>query len=291
MKITANFLLLLTLRFTFGSVWGQSSDNTPQLWQPYRITPRTGAQHVDLSGSGWTLSHTDKPIAAIGKLTENQKDAFQTSIPNSVHWSLFKAGKLPHPYAYKNSEQYKWTDEKAWYYKKTFPTPANSSGNRDAGPHVFLCFDGVDYFAKVWVNDSLVGVHEGMFGGPTVEISRLLKSSGPNELVVEVRAGNWGNKGSDWELLPRTANGERDMSKRTGFNPRASGKIIKPWLISGGSGGEAFFSVGMWQGVRLEIVPPYHLERPYLTTLSADVKQARLHLSCEVFAESHSLKY
>ncbi|GAB2565245.1 glycoside hydrolase family 2 protein [Spirosoma areae] len=265
----------------------QQSDTTgKKLWQPYRITPRSGSQHVNLSGSGWQLSHTDKPVSVLSELKTAAKEPFQTSVPNSIHWSLFKAGKLPHPYAHKNSELYKWTDEKVWYYRKSFPTPANAAGN-----NAFLCFDGVDYFAKVWLNDSLVGQHEGMFGGPTVEIGRLLKSGGTNELVVEVRAGNWGNKSTDYESLPRNGSGERDYSKRTGYNPRASGRIVKPWVISGGSGGEAFFSVGMWQDVRLEIVPPYHLERPYLTTLSADAKQARLHLSCEVFAESHSLTY
>ena len=295
MKNTAKNLFFLTLWLLFRSVAAQTEN---KLHSPYRITPRTGAQHVDLSGSGWELSHTDQPVI---DLKQARKEAFSTTVPNSVHWSLFKAGKLPHPYAHKNSELYKWVDEKAWYYRKTFPTPdgATPAGATPAnapGNHVFLCFDGVDYFAKVWVNDTLVGVHEGMFGGPAVEISRLLKPAGPNELVVEVRAGNWGNKATDYESLPRNASGERDYSKRTGYNPRASGKIIKPWLISGGSGGEAFFSVGMWQGVRLEIVSPFHLERPFLTTISAGTRLAKLHLSCEVFAErgpaeSHSLKY
>lgn len=264
----------------------QPDSSARKLWQPYRITPRTGVQHVDLSGTGWTLSHTDKPVATIGELAGKQKDGFQTTVPNSVHWAYFKAGKLPHPYTHKNSDQYDWLDEKVWYYSKTFPTPANA-----AGQNIFLCFDGVDYFAKVWVNDSLVGVHEGIFGGPAVEISRLLKPNATNTVTVEVRAGNWGKKAISYESLPRTASGSRDNSKRTGFNPRATGNIIKPWIISGGSGAEMFFTVGMWQGVRLEIVPPYHLERPYLTTVSATEKQARLHLSCEVFADTHSLNY
>jgi beta-mannosidase len=178
---------------------------------------------------------------------------------------------------------YKFTDEKVWYYRKRFKNPRNNSNDL-----AFLCFDGVDYFSKVWVNDTLVGVHEGMFGGPTIEVSKLLKDE--NEILIEVRAGNWGNKSSDFESLPRTAVGERDFSKRTGFNPRATGKIIKPWVISGGSGGEAFFSVGMWQGVRIEIVPDFHLERPYLTTQSIKGNNAQLHLSCEVFAKAHSLQ-
>ena len=267
------FILLIIVQSTFA----QPPKN---LWQPYRITERVGAQHIDLSGDGWELSHTDKPVEDI---RAPRKDAFPTSVPNSVHWSYYKAGKLPHPYYNKNSVLYKFTDEKVWYYRKSFKNPRKNPNDL-----AFLCFDGVDYFSKVWVNDTLVGVHEGMFGGPTIEISKLLKED--NEILIEVRAGNWGNKASDFESLPRTAVGERDFSKRTGFNPRATGRIIKPWVISGGSGGEAFFSVGMWQGVRIEIVPEFHLERPYLTTQSIKGNNAQLHLSCEVFAKAHSLQ-
>lgn len=274
--------LIFGLLFITSVVSAQPDGTAKKLWQPYRITPRTGTQHIDLSGTGWELSHTDKPVADV---KQRREGAFQTSVPNSVHWSLYKAGKLPHPYYHKNSTQYRWVEEKAWYYKKVVDIPASAQGN-----YVFLCFDGVDYFSKVWVNDSLVGVHEGMFGGPTIEVSRLLKIGGRNEITVEVRAGNWGNKATDYENLPRTASGEFDYSKRTGFNPRASGRIIKPWVISGGSGGEPFFSVGMWQGVRLEIVPPFHLERPYLTTKSLTNSTAQLHLSAEVFANAHSLQ-
>ncbi|WP_080055522.1 glycoside hydrolase family 2 protein [Spirosoma aerolatum] len=289
-----SLLLLVTLLSATGvSAQGTTAVSTPdnpfaeeknKLWQPYRITPRTGAQHVSLSGDGWELSHTNAPIT---DLKAPRTDPFQTSIPNSVHWSYYKAGKLPHPYYHKNSDQYKFMDEKAWYYRKTFPTPASAK----PGNYVFLCFDGVDYFSKVWLNGTLVGVHEGMFGGPSVEISKLLKSGDKNELLVEVRAGNWGNKATDYESLPRNSNGEYMIEKRQGYNPRASGRIIKPWVISGSSGCEMFFSVGMWQDVRLEIVQPYHLERPYLTTTSIQNGKATLHFASEILADTHSLGY
>ncbi|WP_128548103.1 glycoside hydrolase family 2 protein [Larkinella soli] len=276
-------LLFLVLGLFVGQAAGaQSAPEAKKLWSPYRITPRQGAQHLDLSGSGWELSYADQPVA---DLRQPRQGAFPTSVPNSVHWSLHKAGKLPHPYYARHSTKYRWVEEKAWYYKKSFDLPASPEGS-----YVFLCFDGVDYFSKVWVNDSLAGVHEGMFGGPSVEVSRLLKPGQKNEITVEVRAGNWGNRATDYENLPRTASGEFDYSKRTGFNPRASGRIIKPWVISGGSGGEAFFTVGMWQGVRLEIVPPIHLERPYLTTKSVSGRSAQLHLSAELFGRAHSLQ-
>src|SRR5690606_7809881 len=153
-----------------------------------------------------------------------------------------------HPYEHKNSTQYRWVEEKAWYYRKTVYVPEDASGN-----FVFLNFDGIDYFAKVWLNGQLLGKHEGMFGGPNMEVSSLIRYGQDNEVIVEVLAGNWGNRATDFEALPRTLTGELDYSESKGYNPRASGRIIKPWVIAGGSGTEAFFPLGIWQGVRLEI--------------------------------------
>lgn len=255
-----------------------SSQNIQKLWQPYRITPRAdNVQHIDLSGT-WELSYMESPILSTSEL-KDRKDAFETQVPNSVHWSYYKAGKLPHPYAHKNSTQYRWIEEKTWYYQKEVFIPASTKGKT-----IMLCFDGIDYFSKIWVNDNLTGVHEGMFGGPVLDISPLVKLGEKNKITVEVRAGNWGNRATDIESLPRTSVGEYDYSKVKGFNPRASGKIIKPWIISGGSGTEAYFTVGMWQGVRIEILPQVHLERPYLVTNEASSDKAKLHLSLEILA-------
>ena len=269
--------------FTLICLHGFGQNISGKLEQPFRITPRAeNNQHIDLSGT-WELSYMDSPILSTDEL-KDRKDAFETQIPNSVHWSYYKAGKLPHPYAHKNSTQYRWVEKKAWYYQKNVPIPASARGNS-----IMLCFDGIDYFSKVWVNDTLVGSHEGMFGGPDVEISRWVKFGAANKITVEVKAGNWGNWATDIESLPRTSVGEYDYSKVKGFNPRASGKIIKPWVISGGSGTEAYFTVGMWRGARIEIVPDVHLERPYLTVNKVTANEARLHLSLEVLAGINSL--
>ena len=275
------FAVFTLLSLTCIQVFSQNTSEN--LWQPYRITPRSGnAQHIDLAGT-WELSYMDSPIFFTTEL-KDRKDAFETQVPNSVHWSYFKAGKLPHPYAHKNSMQYRWIEEKAWYYQKEILIPLTDKGNS-----IMLCFDGIDYFSKVWVNDSLTGIHEGMFGGPVIDITRLTKFGKKNKITVEVRAGNWGNRATDVESLPRTNSGEYDYSKVKGFNPRASGKIIKPWILSGGSGTEAYFTVGMWQGARIEILPEIHLERPYLVTCKVASNEAKLHLSLEVLAGINSL--
>ena len=135
-----------------------------------------------------------------------------------------RANKFPHPYERLNSKRYTWVDEKVWYYRRKFDLP--TAENKD---FVFLCFDGIDYFARVWLNGKLLGRHEGMFGGPAIEIGNLAHLGGANDLVVEVKAGNWGHK-TDWK-------------------PRGpEGAVVKPWVIAGGTGGEMFFPLGMWRG-------------------------------------------
>lgn len=276
-----NFLFLILAFF-----WAEQLNAQPKekkLETPYYIFPRQGEQHIDLS-SGWQLSCTDSQLADVTQLPG--KSPVLVSEPSSVQWALHKAGTLPHPYANKNSTLYRWVEEKVWYYQKSVDIPNSASGQM-----VILTFDGIDYFAKVWVNGQVAGTHEGMFGGPTIDISTLVKYGEKNEIVLEVRTANWGNKATDFENLPRNGAGDRDYSKRTGYNPMASGRIIKPWVIAGGLGTEAFFSLGMWRGARIEILPAFHLERPFLKTISASKGGANLHLSTEIFANKNSLQY
>jgi len=205
----------------------------------------------------------DSPIHSLYEL-KNRKDSFKTQIPNSIQWSYYKAGKLAYPYAHKNSDQYQWMDEKVWYYKKEVMIPVTAKEKS-----IMLCFDGIDYFSKVWINDSLVGKHEGMFGGPDIDISNLVNYGEKNKIIVEVKAANWENKKK--------------------FDPWNSKNIIMPWILSGGLGADCFFSLGMWQGVRIELLPKIHMERPYLTTLKVTENKAHLHLSIEILAGINSL--
>lgn len=264
----ANLIVCLTLASL--TTLAQTAKDERALWQPYYLTPRAAsnandaAQHIALEGE-WQLGWRDAQVGGVDELKDQQK-WIRARVPATVQMALHFAGELPHPYYNLNSEKYRWVDEKVWYYKRVFDLPASAKGS-----NVFLCFDGIDYFARVWLNGKLLGRHEGMFGGPVIEVSDAASFGGGNEVVVEVRAANYGNK--------------------AGYKPRASGTIIKPWVIAGGTGGEMFFPLGMWRGARVEIVPPIHIERPFLVTRRADAREAQLELSLEVFADSHSRKY
>lgn len=252
------------------------SEEVKNLWQPYYITPRTGNQHIDLSAD-WRLTYLDAPIQSIHEM-EKADDWITVDYPTSVQWALHKAGKLPHPYEHENSFQYRWVEDKLWYYKKEFEISVRDH-------YVFLCFDGLDYFSRIWLNGELLGKHEGMFGGPGIEISSKIKYGQKNTLIVEIESGN------------RNPEIRKIYNPKEGFfasdgNKRGEGApIVKGWAFTGGTGAEHYYTLGMWQGVRIEIVPQSHIERPYLYTMNISEDKAILSFSAEVFVNAHSLQY
>ena len=232
-----------------------------KLNQPYYIEPRTGSGHLDLCGE-WDYTFCDTETECPSALNWNLK----TQIPNSVYWSVYESGLLPHPYKGCNSKQYHWVDEKVWYYRKKFTLCPKQQQEI-----AYLCVDGAAYYTRVWVNGTFIGDHEGMFGGPFAEIGRHLRFDGENEIILEIKACNYGIKD---EFDAWNCNGEN--------------RAIVPWDIARNtqtSTGD-FIVLGLWKGVRIEFLKHTHLSRPYLVTSSADSKQAKLKFQVEIAGDA-----
>jgi beta-galactosidase/beta-glucuronidase len=112
------------------------------------------------------------------------------------------------------------------WYRRTFTIPKKWAGRR-----VLLHFGAVDWEAKVWVNGKKVGEHRGGYDPFSLDISKALKDTGSQELVVGV-----------WD--PTDA----------GTQPRGK-QVNKP---------EGIFytpTTGIWQTVWLEQVPKVYIKR------------------------------
>ena len=174
-------------------------------------------------------------------------------LPASTYRCLERAGILPDPYFGKNSKLYDWVDKKVWYFTRSFAL--ENADEKD----VFLCFDGVGYTCRVWLNGQLLCEHKGMFGGPVMEVGRYIQPE-ENALYVEVLPSE---SPSRWE---------------------ASTADLVPWNLrrdKNTSNGD-FIVFGIWRSVRLEIVPKTHISRPYLFTRSIEDNVAKLRLSVEI---------
>jgi beta-mannosidase len=241
------------------------------IWKPFYVDARTGEQHLSLNGA-WELGYRDAAIAAPGEL--DQQKWISADVPTSAQWALYKAGVLPYPYAHLNTRKYAWVPDKVWYFRRNFEVPAAAKDDYD-----YLCFDGVGYYTRIWINGTLIGRHEGMFGGPHVEVGKWLHFGQSNEIVVEVKAGSYGQKTWDPDHTGNT-------------------KAEVPWGLAGGGeyitvaskiAPKELEPLGIWQGVRLEMTPKVHLARPYLVTEKASAAKASLSLKVELLADTTGL--
>ena len=69
-------------------------------------------------------------------------------------------------------------EDRMWY-RRTFTVPSSWKGQR-----LVLHFGAVDYDAKVWVNGRQVATHRGGYDGFDVDVTNVLRRSGPQELIV-----------------------------------------------------------------------------------------------------------
>lgn len=227
------------------------------LVQPHYIDTRDPGPQLSLNGA-WNFGYADAPTEDPASLAY----PYAAQIPDSLYWNLYEAGVLPHPYQGLNSKQYHWVDEKVWYFRRQFHVEEAARGQT-----AILCFDGLSYYSRVWLNGSLLGGHEGMFGGPCIDVSSLLLYGAANELTVEFKACNFGRKAA-----------------YDGRNVRGENREIVPWNIARDnhtSNGD-WMVMGLWRGVRLMILSPVHLARPCLTTVSIEEGRALLRLAVEI---------
>jgi beta-mannosidase len=94
-------------------------------------------------------------------------------IPRLAHLQLLFA---PQPYF---GRELRYFNEAPWWYRLEFATPAQAR-------QATLRFEGVDYFAKVFLNGQLLGEHEGYADPFEFEVGPLLNRNSPNVLLVKV---------------------------------------------------------------------------------------------------------
>lgn len=102
-------------------------------------------------------------------------------VPGTVQTALLEAGLIEDPYLPFNGEKMHWTADQRWFYRTRFTVPEEYRGKR-----LRLLFNGVDYLADFFLNGTRLCRHEGMFGGPELDITDMVDLNGENELAVAI---------------------------------------------------------------------------------------------------------
>lgn len=102
------------------------------------------------------------------------------SVPGTVHTDLFKNGVIEEPFFSDNEKKLQWIEEKNWEYKLIFSIDDAVFKNSN----IDLIFEGLDTYAKVYLNDTLIICADNMFKSWQYECKRLLKKEN-NKLYIQ----------------------------------------------------------------------------------------------------------
>ncbi len=129
----------------------------------------------------------------------DRSDWIPAAVPGTVQAALTAAGEIPDPLLHDHTHaelvahgvpaEWPWhfrrtrVEEQQWWYARRFDVPADWRGHR-----VRLSFDGVDDAASFWLNGEPIARHAGMYGGPDIDVTALLRHDGTDEVVVRLDA-------------------------------------------------------------------------------------------------------
>ena len=101
------------------------------------------------------------------------------TVPGCVHTDLVAAGVIPDPFFGTAHRRLQWIGKKSWEYRTDFTPPRELAGKEN----IRLIFRGLDTFAEIYLNDSLILRADNMFRSWSAACSGLIRP-GRNSLRV-----------------------------------------------------------------------------------------------------------
>jgi len=158
-------------------------------------------------------------------------------VPGGIHAALMAAGKVADI-----SEELGFIEAMAWEGKHKWLFKDFTWTGADASDSVWLVFQGVGMQCEVYLNGKLIGSHCGMFGGPNVDVTRLIRDGG-NEIRIHIPPEALATEAVRQSLLA----GCPHQVDHPGGD-----RYLKPAQMLGGNDFPRLISAGIWQPVRLE---------------------------------------
>ncbi|NER14172.1 glycoside hydrolase family 2 protein [Leptobacterium flavescens] len=109
------------------------------------------------------------------------KDWNTASIPATVHSNLLENQMIDDPFVGDNEFKLQWISEKDWEYKTTFEADASLRSKK----HIELHFDGLDTYASVYLNDSLILEADNAFRRWKKDVKKILRDKNSLRIVFK----------------------------------------------------------------------------------------------------------
>lgn len=173
---------------------------------------------------------------------DGNDDWHVATVPGGVHTDLLANNMIPHPWIGTNEDSVQWIENENWVYRTIFNLDENQH-NREV---IDLVFEGLDTFAEVFVNDTLVLTANNMFRTWRINI-KPNATPGTNELKVIF-------KSPTKELTPLLESIGYELPASSENVPiKVSPYVRKAPYHFGWDWGPRLVTMGVWRPVFLEL--------------------------------------
>jgi len=207
----------------------------------------------------------------INRLTEN---SLEVEVPTSVQKAYRDAGLLPDPYVEFNVKEYRWMEDREWWFVKQFKAPEDWDGKR-----LTLNCAMINYRADTWVNNIWCGITEGNYTAVKHDISDAVIPGEWNTVIFRFRAP----ENSSEQIPDPWFMGDEKKHRRwhvTPTNPQVSEFLMSSSLF-GWDWRPHLVPVGFLQSVYISVDEHLEIQEPYIytTALSENHDEAEMDFS------------
>ncbi|MEN9485277.1 MAG: hypothetical protein RJB37_3157 [Pseudomonadota bacterium] len=214
--------------------------------------------------AGWRFRAADARLGDTEQFTA--PDGWHAAtVPGTVYQDLIDSGALPDPLVGRQETAVQWVAERDWCYRLDFDLAADALRDQ-----VALVFEGLDTFARVWLDGQPLAESDNMFVPLRVDITARLPHAGPSRHTLWIRFDSALRRG-------------RALEAHHGARPLWNGDPSRLYVRKapyhyGWDWGPTLLTCGPWKAVRLESADLRIAELASPVTLGDDLAHARVDL-------------
>ena len=175
---------------------------------------------------------------------ERLRNWHEAKVPGTVQTDLMAIGSIEDPFFALNERTVQWIDKEDWLYENQFTV----SEEQQRCAHRELTFYGLDTYADVYLNDTLILSADNMFRTWRVDVSRLTHT-GKNLLRVRLHSPIKVDM-PKWEAQRGVYHASSDQSENGGLLDRQLSPFIrKAGYHYGWDWGPRIVTMGIWRPV------------------------------------------
>jgi beta-mannosidase len=205
---------------------------------------------------------------------------YPATVPGTVHTDLLANKQIEDPFFRLNERNIQWIDKEDWIYETSFTL----SPEMMQRSHIDILFKGLDTYADVYVNDSLVLKANNMFRQWRTDIKKYIRN-GENKLKVYLHSPIKVDL-PKWEALPYQYEAGNDQADNGGLlGRRVSIFARKAGYHYGWDWGPRLVTSGIWRPVIVEAWNDARLNDLFIRQKEVTAKQAVIEGLVEVISD------